>query len=66
MNAILLGAASLGALSVFFTHDPHAHMAQVTAAQSQTADRGSMTRTIEIDRKTGTQTGEISVIAFAD
>jgi hypothetical protein len=70
MNAILLGAACLGAFAVFVTRDPH----QVESARMETAraavvqeqpDVGSMTRTITLDPRTGEET-EINVIAFVD
>lgn len=60
MNAILLGAASLGALVAIFTADP----ANLEAAQ-QSADVGSMTHTTLVDPANG-ETTEISVISFID
>lgn len=60
MNAILLGAASLGALVAIFTADP----ANLEAAQ-KSEDVGSMTHTTVVDRSTGEKT-QISVISFID
>lgn len=60
MNAILLGAASFGALLAIFTAD---------ATQVQTArmsgDVGEMTRTVMVDQATG-ETTQVSVISFID
>lgn len=57
MNAILLGAASLGALIAIFTAEP----ANLETAQ----DVGSMTHTTLVDPGTGEKT-EVSVISFID
>ena len=60
MNAILLGAASLGALLSIFTANP----GHIEAAQ-RSEDVGSMTHTTLVDPANG-ETTEISVISFID
>ena len=70
MNAILLGAASLGALAAIFTGDPSNTAAakaafQETKAAQLSEDIGSMTHTSLVDTRTGERT-EISVISFID
>ena len=70
MNAILLGAASLGALAAIFTGDPTNMAAAKAAFQEAKAvqlseDIGSMTHTSLVDTRTGERT-EISVISFVD
>ena len=60
MNAILLGAASLGALVSIFTGDT----GQIEAAQPG-KDMGSMERTTLVDTDTGEIT-QLSVISFID
>ena len=60
MNAILLGAASLGALLAIFTADS----GNLEAAQLS-EDVGSMTHTTLVDPGTG-ETTELSVISFID
>ena len=64
MNAILLGAASLGALVVCFTYDP-AHIdaaraaaddAEVVRLMEAAPDEGSMQDVTIIDPKTGEAT----------
>ncbi|MBK8837775.1 MAG: hypothetical protein IPO30_03495 [Hyphomonadaceae bacterium] len=63
MNAILLGAASLGSLIAIFTAQPEA---KPTAEPAQlTEDVGAMTHDTLVDPRTGERT-EISVISFAD
>ncbi len=71
MNAILLGAASLGALIVFLTHDPAssdaakaaADDAEVTRLMDAAPDQGSMEDVTVVDPKTGEQT-IAKVLAF--
>jgi hypothetical protein len=58
MNAILLGAASLGALAVFLTAPPEVRV-------SSSEDRGWMTRDVQTNPDTG-ETEETNVIAFLD
>lgn len=58
MNAILLGAASLGALAVFLTAPP-----EVRAASNE--DRGWMTHEVQVNPDTD-ETEETNVIAFLD
>ncbi|RYZ05781.1 MAG: hypothetical protein EON61_14235 [Alphaproteobacteria bacterium] len=74
MNAILLGAASLGALAAMFTGNPSDQDARIRlelakaerAAVEQTIeDRGEMKRMTIIDPKSG-ETTNVSVISFAD
>ncbi|MDP3492853.1 MAG: hypothetical protein Q8R82_07045 [Hyphomonadaceae bacterium] len=60
MNAILLGAASLGALVSIFTADT----GQIEAAQ-RGEDVGAMERTTLVDTGTGEIT-QLSVISFID
>ena len=60
MNAILLGAASFGALIAIFTADS----ANLDAVR-HSEDVGSMTHTTLVDPGTG-ETTEISVISFVD
>lgn len=73
MNAILLGAASLGALVAMFTANP----SQETKARLETTraaravveqtieDRGEMKRMTMVDPESG-ETTNVSVISFAD
>ncbi len=63
MNAILLGAASLGSLIAIFTAQPQTKPA-VERAQL-TENVGAMTHDTLVDPRTGQRT-EISVISFAD
>jgi hypothetical protein len=74
MNAILLGAASLGALAAMFTGNPSDQDARIRlelakaerAVVEQTIeDRGEMKRMTLIDPKSG-ETTNVSVISFAD
>jgi hypothetical protein len=76
MNAILLGAASLGAFVAIFTGNPSeqdakaklelARAEQVTAERAATVeDRGEMKRMTIVDPKSG-ETTNVSVISFAD
>ena len=70
MNAILLGAASLGALAAIFTADPSNTASAKAAFQEAKAaqlseDIGSMMHTSLVDPRTGERT-EISVISFID
>lgn len=74
MNAILLGAASLGALAAIFTGNPSDQDARIKpelakaerATVEQTIeDRGEMKRMTIVDPKSG-ETTDISVISFAD
>lgn len=63
MNAILLGAASLGSLIAIFTAHP---VAKPAAEPVQlTEDVGAMTHDILVDPSTGEET-EVSVISFVD
>lgn len=74
MNAILLGAASLGAFVAIFTGNPSAQNARAElelgkaerAASSQTSEeRGEMKRMTLVDPQSG-ETTDVSVISFAD
>ena len=76
MNAILLGAASLGAFVAIFTGNPSEQDAQATLGLvtaepvtiERTAaieDRGEMKRMMLVDPKSG-ETTQVSVISFAD
>lgn len=75
MNAILLGAASLGAFVAIFTGNPPGQTqtstelakAERIAIEQATAteDRGEMKRMTMIDPKSG-ETTHVSVISFAD
>ncbi len=64
MNAMLLGAASLGALIVYFTHDPSnidaakaaADDAEVARLMEAAPDEGSMQDVRIVDPKTGEAT----------
>jgi hypothetical protein len=64
MNAILLGAASLGALIVYFTHDPAgidpakaaADDAEVARLMEAAPDQGSMEDVTMVDPNTGEAT----------
>lgn len=72
MNAILFGAASLGALIVYFTHDPAAlsEAARAAADDAEVArlmeaapDQGSMQDITLVDPKTG-KPEAVKVLAF--
>lgn len=73
MNALLLGAASLGALLAMFTTDPNtiseaqarADDAEVARLMEAAPDEGSVDLTTHVDPVTG-ETTEVSVIAFRD
>lgn len=70
MNAILFGAASLGALAAIFTANPSDTPATKAALQGAKAaqlseDIGSMTHTSLVDPRAGERT-EISNIAIID
>jgi hypothetical protein len=60
MNAILLGAACLGALAVFLSADPQ----EVADAKAE-LELGSMTHDVTVNPVTG-EPEETSVIAFLD
>lgn len=63
MNAILLGAASLGSLIAIFTAQPVSKPAVEQAQISE--DVGAMTHDVFVDPQTGEET-EVSVISFVD
>lgn len=73
MNAILLGAASLGALITMFTHDPaNISPAQAAADDAEVArlmeaapDAGSLEPIMLVDPRTG-ETAKVSIIAFRE
>jgi len=74
MNAILLGAASLGAFAAIFTGNPseqaaHAKLelakAERAAVEQKVEDRGEMKRMTIVEPKSG-ETTKISVISFED
>jgi hypothetical protein len=77
MNAILLGAASLGALIVAVTRDPsqlqvasmHAREAaddaEVARLMAEAPDEGSVGTMTWVDPKTG-EKAEVDVLAFKD
>lgn len=73
MNAILLGAASLGALVMLFTHGPSdispaqaiADDAEVERLMEAAPDKGSLERKTLVDPKTGEKT-DATVLAFKD
>jgi len=72
MNAILLGAASLGALIAIFTHDADGAAAKAAADDAEVArlmeaapDVGSLHPLTLTDPTTG-ETAKVSVIAFKD
>lgn len=68
MNAILLGAASLGALVAMITGNPSEQAAKARlepVVQQTVEDPGEMKRMTIVDPKTG-DTTHVSVISFAD
>ena len=68
MNAILLGAASLGALVAMITGNPSEQAARASyepAIQQTTEDPGELKRMTIVDPDTG-DTTHVSVISFAD
>lgn len=73
MNAILLGAASVGAFLAIFTHDPGsvsavqaaADDAEVARLMQAAPDVGSLQPIMLVDPKTG-ETAQVSVIAFRE
>jgi hypothetical protein len=73
MNAILLGAASVGALLAIFTHDPgNVSAAQAVADDAEVArlmeaapDAGWLQPTMLVNPITG-DTAKVSVIAFRE
>ena len=75
MNAILLGAASLGAFVAIFTGSPSGQtQASTELAKAErvaieravaTEDRGEMKRMTIVDPQSG-ETTKVSVISFAD
>jgi hypothetical protein len=72
MNAILLGAASLGALAVYFTHGPAVSDAKARADDAEVArlmeaapDVGSLEQVTIVEPRTGKET-KATVLAFKD
>jgi len=76
MNAILLGAASLGAFVAIFTGNPSEQTAQAklelakaeqvsVERAAQVEERGEMKRMTIVEPKSG-ETTTVSVISFAD
>jgi hypothetical protein len=73
MNALLLGAASFGALIAMFTSDPNnisqaqarADDAEVARLMEAAPDEGSVGQTAYVDLVSGEKT-EATVIAFRD
>lgn len=73
MNAILLGAASLGALAVLFTSGPAgvspaqalADDAEVARLMEAAPDEGSFEQTTLVDPATGKET-KVTVLAYKD
>lgn len=71
MNTLLLGAASLGALIVCFTHDPAntdaakaaADDAEVARLMEAAPDQGSMGNLTLVDPKTG-ETTTVQTLSF--
>ncbi|MFT3723588.1 MAG: hypothetical protein QM773_08385 [Hyphomonadaceae bacterium] len=71
MNAMLLGAASLGALITLFTHEPAnidaakaaADDAEVARLMEATPDEGSMEDVTLVDPKTG-ETTTVQTLSF--
>ncbi len=72
MNALLLGAASLGALVVFFTHEPKpdvdaakaaADDAEVARLMEAAPDEGSMQDVTLVDPRTG-ETTTVQTLSF--
>ncbi len=73
MNALLFGAASLGALIVYLTHDPAnidvakaaADDAEVARLMEAASDEGSMGNVTLVDPKTG-ETTTVQTLSFKD